>query len=458
MTAAIDARCTNPTTGVGTAASRDEEHEEHERADIHLPPPRSMIDSESDGRRLERRPGPYSPRVGRWWTPGPRPARRQAPGSPQPPRVSEKEQAAAEVTSSRDAFQAELERVAAEQEAEREERAQAERSAPAPGGSPASGRGRRRPGSRGVGRDERSEGARRGVRARGPIVVRGEGRRPDKRTDDGGGWKGWAGGRRRRGRARVRGPRAVRRGHRRHRRRRGRRRGRFVRDPGARGRLGAQETRGQASQGSGGAARGAAHAARRAVPEGTAAYHSGGSAGSRSAAPSRRFRVRVHRHARQAAVGGGDRRVDGGGGGGALRQPRIRRPSGEAQAAQAAQAQAQAEWAHSQAVAYAAHQHTAANVYGQHAGPMPYGPYGALAARAAGSGPPSRNRLRRPPTPTGGVPGGDSGWDTAGACGPRAGRWGGNAGGGGAGMGYGQGGNATSVAAAAARRRRRFEL
>jgi len=437
--------------------SRDEEREEDER-DIHLPPPRSMIDSAADGASFGATPrGPYSPPglVG-----GPQgrglPGGVKPPGSPpQPPRVSEKERAAAEVTSSRDAFQAELERVAAEQEAEREERRRLERRGGAgPGGA----------GAAGVGGSLADPGPAEWAATSGLKVLGGasalvdrssvseKATREDARTTNEpnpteGGWKGWGGDD-------------------------ADERGSADRAPSDGDTDGTDDVAGGGgnglsdvcpTSGQGDSARkkrggrrvreaeerraaraAAAAAAAAAVPEGTAAYHSGALGGVA-------FGGAIAEIQRSASTDMLGKQRSAAATADTLTAAAAALPANlgyvahaaQAQAAQAQAAQAQAEWAHSQAVAYAAHQHTA-NMYGRHAGPMPYGPYGGFGTPIAQS----PYGVHQP----GGYPGGGLGmgygggmWSTGGGGG------GGNGGGGGAaGMGYGQGGDATSAAAAAA--------
>ena len=424
-----------------------------------------MIDSESDNLASVWPPRGEPPTVG---GPGARrglPGGVVAPGSPQrvapKERVSEKERAAAEVTSSRDAFQAELLRVAAEQEAEREERRRLERrGALQPPGPPGLG---------GADPGPAEWAATNGLKVLGgasALVDRSsdfekatrEGAQTTTNEPTDAGWKGWGGddaderGSNREDAddgdtdgtddvADVRAGAPVWATYK-------------LRDPVRPGRLGAQETRGQASQGSGGAARARrAAAAANAVPEGTVAYHSGALGGVAFGGAI----AEIQRSASTDMLLGKQRQ-----------SPALPADLGYATHAQAQAAQAQAEWAHSQAVAYAAHASHTANVYGQQMGAqMPYGPYGAFGGGGGGGFGDVTGfgqhvpqcALRRPPTgPPGGYPGGGLGmgygggmWSTGGGGGGRVTRS--RSGGRGAGDGgpsRGGGGGATSAAAAAA--------
>ena len=341
-----------------------------------------MIDSESDNLASVWPPRGEPPTVG---GPGARrglPGGVVAPGSPQrvapKERVSEKERAAAEVTSSRDAFQAELLRVAAEQEAEREERRRLERQ----GGAPAAG---------GAGLGGADPGPAEWAATNGLKVLGGASALVDrsldreKATREGAqattneptdaGWKGWGG------------DDADERGSNREEADDGDTDGtddvadvRAGGSPlgginsetptGSTGDSALRKKRGGRRVREAEERRAARAAAANAVPEGTVAYHSGALGGVAFGGAI----AEIQRSASTDMLLGKQRQ-----------SPALPADLGYATHAQAQAAQAQAEWAHSQAVAYAAHASHTANVYGQQMGAqMPYGPYGAFGGGGGG--------------------------------------------------------------------------
>ena len=398
----------------------------------------------------------------------PRP-RRGLPGGLKPPgspsvgpgsKVSEKEKAAKEVTSSRDAFQAELERVAAEQEAERAERRRMEENPGTVGSEGGGGEPDAKPGPG----EWAATGGLKVLGGASALVDRSaagkEGASKEGASnagESGAGWKGWGGdggddderdsdgdtdgdadGD-------IAGPSLTGAGIPGDLNARKKRGGRRVRE--------AEERR---------AARAAAGNA--AIPEGGAevaavAYHGGALAGvafggaiaeiQRSASTD----MLGHKQ-RSAGTIPGPRLA---GLPGNATDPAVALPAdlggvlGGGYAAQAAQAQA--TWAHSQAVAYAAqqqnnmyqHAEQLTRTYGQQA--QYAGAYGGYGAGYPGSVPVAA------PSPYGVQPGG---YPTAGlGMGYGGGMWSTGSGGGGqqggpGGVGYGQGADASAVAAAAA--------